>query len=408
VAHKIAQDIYLASPLFSEAERAFNASIAAGLRERSLTVFLPQELSANHTQAPTESQIFVGDTQALLSSRLMLAVLDGETTDAGVATEIGIALSHHIPVVGLWTDIRQRRLGSGRMYRNIYVTGAINHNGTIATSSSDAIERCVSLLSSEPRNHLQEAERIETMFKTRDDSLSALRGFFPTAYDPTFSHDEFIVNLIAKYAADNLNTVIDYGCGGATLSASLRRVFPNSRYIGVDRSAANSPNSSTQKELLPTDRRSADVLVLSFVLHDYHDKIGLTGHLREFIRPGGVVILLDLEKGDLPILTGHFERQLLRFGACHTDARLSAGSMRHLSERMGFSVVESGLKTLEITFPTSDILETYLTAFGIDEGFDLGLVRHHGPGLAQAIKGGLETLTFPFRDYRSFVYAVLR
>ena len=38
----------------------------------------------------------------------MIALLDGLTIDAGVASEIGVAYAKGIPVIGLYTDTRQQ------------------------------------------------------------------------------------------------------------------------------------------------------------------------------------------------------------------------------------------------------------------------------------------------------------
>jgi nucleoside 2-deoxyribosyltransferase len=127
-------DIYLANGLFSEADRAFNVRLANALRSRGLTVFLPQETPQNHGAAPTAEGIFLSDARAVLRSRILFAVIDGEVIDSGVACEIGIAVAAGIPIVALWTDIRRKRTGEGRMYHNIFVTGGIEQNGRIFDS----------------------------------------------------------------------------------------------------------------------------------------------------------------------------------------------------------------------------------------------------------------------------------
>jgi len=51
-------------------------------------------------------------------------VLDDETIDSGVASEIGLAHAAGRAVVGVYTDIRRDR-AEGRMYKNLYVLGLI-------------------------------------------------------------------------------------------------------------------------------------------------------------------------------------------------------------------------------------------------------------------------------------------
>src|SRR5699024_11976953 len=50
------------------------------------------------------------DTKKVKESQLMIALLDGTAIDSGVASEIGVAYSHQIPILALYTDSRQ--LGS--------------------------------------------------------------------------------------------------------------------------------------------------------------------------------------------------------------------------------------------------------------------------------------------------------
>ncbi|WP_315828398.1 MULTISPECIES: nucleoside 2-deoxyribosyltransferase [unclassified Bradyrhizobium] len=401
-------DIYLASPLFSEAERDFNAKIAIELRRKSFSVFLPQELPANHDRAPTEAQIFCGDTRAVLDSRLLLAVLDGETTDAGVATEIGIALSHHIPIVGLWTDIRQARLGSGRMYRNIYVTGAIQHNGKITNCLPDAVTECERILSEHPHTFAEEERALRALFEARCSHLQALPDFFKSAYQPAIDSDKLVADLITRNAGPLVRRIVDFGCGVGRLSSTLKITHPDASYLGID--ALNSAGTfpEIRPRLAESDNRSADVLVLSFVAHDYRHKRALLETTMRCLVPGGIIVVVDLEKSDLASLTTLFEQDLLRIGKPQADTRLSFGDLQMLSLELGISLIDYGIRICKVTFPNSDILFNYIQAFGIDAGYDLGLVRCHELGLACAIKNCLARARYPFVDSRSFIYGVFR
>ena len=51
--------------------------------------------------------IALADTEKVLESDLMIALLDGLTIDPGVASEIGVAYAKGIPVIGLYTDSEQ-------------------------------------------------------------------------------------------------------------------------------------------------------------------------------------------------------------------------------------------------------------------------------------------------------------
>lgn len=152
--------IYFASPLFTEMEFQYNASIVQKIRDRypNVTVYLPQEAAEiNDKNAYADSkQIAQYDTDELLSSDLILAVLDGIHIDAGVASEVGVAYQAKIPMIGLFTDSRQlgatnakklaalQEVGESQFaYVNLYTVGLIKLNGTVVNSSDalvDAIE----------------------------------------------------------------------------------------------------------------------------------------------------------------------------------------------------------------------------------------------------------------------------
>lgn len=106
--------IYLAAPLFNEAELAYNKSLKNRLRDY-FDVFLPQEnglllrdLVANGTSAVlAERMVFEADIAAMKESDLIVAVLNGAHIDEGVAFELGFSFALGKKCVGLKTDIRQ-------------------------------------------------------------------------------------------------------------------------------------------------------------------------------------------------------------------------------------------------------------------------------------------------------------
>lgn len=101
--------IYLAAPLFSDAERVYNAELAATLRAEGYSVFLPQDSEANiaaHAGERTPAEIFRGDLAALRAADIVVAVIDGADADSGTAWEMGYAYAAGKPVVALRTDFR--------------------------------------------------------------------------------------------------------------------------------------------------------------------------------------------------------------------------------------------------------------------------------------------------------------
>jgi nucleoside 2-deoxyribosyltransferase len=107
---------------------------------------LPQENEAiNDKTAYADSKmIALADTEKVLESQLMIALLDGITIDAGVASEIGVAYAKNIPILGLYTDTRQQgsehpkklaalqTAGENQFhYLNLYTVGLVKLNGEI-------------------------------------------------------------------------------------------------------------------------------------------------------------------------------------------------------------------------------------------------------------------------------------
>lgn len=101
--------IYLAGPLFSLSERDFNRALAQALRDRmpSCTVILPQEHASTIVGQPGFlEKVFDYSLQSILTSDVVIAILDGPDADAGTCVEIGYAYAHKKPIIGVRTDFR--------------------------------------------------------------------------------------------------------------------------------------------------------------------------------------------------------------------------------------------------------------------------------------------------------------
>lgn len=140
--------VYWANALFSEADREFSAKCVAVIRSRGYSVYLPQEATVNHAIEPSAEDIFRIDTEAIIKSKVLIACVDQETIDSGVACEVGIAYASKIPIIGVYTDIRQYRRGPNRMYKNPYVMGAITANGVIVSDIEQVLHHLSSYLNS--------------------------------------------------------------------------------------------------------------------------------------------------------------------------------------------------------------------------------------------------------------------
>jgi len=99
--------VYLAAPLFSEAECDFNRKIKKELHSLGIKVFLPQEDSNNvHDKNNRQKIIFDKNLKGIENSDILVAVIDGADVDSGTAWEIGYAFAKGKPVIGLRTDFR--------------------------------------------------------------------------------------------------------------------------------------------------------------------------------------------------------------------------------------------------------------------------------------------------------------
>ena len=97
--------LYLAGPLFTQAERAWNERLAAALSAAGHRVFLPQtEVKA--LASLDADAIFKVDIDGVRSAEAVVAVLDGADPDSGTSFECGLAFAMGIPIVGLRTDFR--------------------------------------------------------------------------------------------------------------------------------------------------------------------------------------------------------------------------------------------------------------------------------------------------------------
>lgn len=99
--------VYLAAPLFSEAECDFNRKLRDELISAGFIVFLPQEDSNNvKDMLDRQKIIFNKNLKGIENSDIIVAVIDGADIDSGTAWEIGFAFAKGKPVLGLRTDFR--------------------------------------------------------------------------------------------------------------------------------------------------------------------------------------------------------------------------------------------------------------------------------------------------------------
>lgn len=186
--------IYFASPLFSEMEQRYNEWLASMIEERftpfypDFEMYVPQRnMAINSKDAYADSRdIAQADTDELLSSDILVAVLDGSTIDVGVATEIGVAYQAGMPIVGLYTDSRQsggtntKKLNalqdiaeSQFSYINLYTVGLIKLNGRVVSTVDGLfgeLDFLINELDELANTEESDSDSIEDFFKDLNDS----------------------------------------------------------------------------------------------------------------------------------------------------------------------------------------------------------------------------------------------
>lgn len=150
--------IYFASPLFSMSEQSFNEQVVEYIRENipGAEVYLPQENeSINDKSGYADSEMIAnGDNKYLEEADILVAVLDGQTVDVGVAAEVGYFYSMNKPIIGLYTDSRQGTYGNQQKidaldeiaesqfsYINLYLVGLIKMRGDIFARIEELVFR---------------------------------------------------------------------------------------------------------------------------------------------------------------------------------------------------------------------------------------------------------------------------
>ena len=104
--------VYLASPMFSQAEKDYNLKIAHLLEEYGYEVFLPQRdgLEAAFLKDKSEQElaelIFNLDYQEVLKADIIFMNIDGRVPDEGANVELGMGYAVGKRCYGFKTDTR--------------------------------------------------------------------------------------------------------------------------------------------------------------------------------------------------------------------------------------------------------------------------------------------------------------
>lgn len=148
---------YLANGLFSIGDRIVNEKIAHELRNeiKGIDLYVPQENDSinDKTNFADSLMIAEADSEKLIQSDVLVAVIDGVEIDSGVAAEIGLFSSLNRPIIALCTDIRAKSdfdekkfyalsksiFENQYLYRNLFVIGLIKQNGIVVNSIEELV-----------------------------------------------------------------------------------------------------------------------------------------------------------------------------------------------------------------------------------------------------------------------------
>ena len=135
--------IYFAGPLFSAAERDWNAALAAALREAGHEVFLPQEQEPGKDAAG----IFATDVGGIDWADGIVAIMDGADPDSGTCWEVGYSYGKK-PIVLVRTDMRRNAGSGGSGYNPMLTESATVRVDAVAAPMDRVVTEVLAALAS--------------------------------------------------------------------------------------------------------------------------------------------------------------------------------------------------------------------------------------------------------------------
>jgi nucleoside 2-deoxyribosyltransferase len=133
----MAQLVYLAGPLFSDAERGFLELMVDALAKSSnldskADFFLPHRDGGELGKGPHRKDIFRLDISQVDSAKIVVALLDGQDVDSGTCIELGYAYAKKKKIFGLLTDFRAYHTTDPEPHRpNLMVWGVCEEGHTL-------------------------------------------------------------------------------------------------------------------------------------------------------------------------------------------------------------------------------------------------------------------------------------
>ncbi len=142
----MARLVYVAGPLFSEAERTFLEKMVDILAESAnldpyKDFFLPHRDGGELGKGPKRKDIFDLDMNKLNSADIVVALLDGQDVDSGTCIELGYAHAKGKKIFGILTDFRSYYTSDVEPHRpNLMIWGVCEKGATLFHKLTDLAE----------------------------------------------------------------------------------------------------------------------------------------------------------------------------------------------------------------------------------------------------------------------------
>lgn len=135
--------VYVAGPLFSQAEREFLEKIVDCLAQTAhldpiKNFFLPHRDGGELGKGPNRHDIFNLDINKINAADVIIALLDGQDSDSGTCIELGYAYSLNKKIFGILTDFRSYCTNDHEPQRpNLMVWGVCEEGKTLFHNLDD-------------------------------------------------------------------------------------------------------------------------------------------------------------------------------------------------------------------------------------------------------------------------------
>jgi len=129
--------VYVAGPLFADAERSYLELMVEELSNSSnldpdADFFLPHRDGGELGKGPARKDIFQLDIRQVNSAKIIVALLDGQDIDSGTCIELGYAYAKGKKIFGLLTDFRAYKTADAEPHRpNLMVWGVCEEGKTV-------------------------------------------------------------------------------------------------------------------------------------------------------------------------------------------------------------------------------------------------------------------------------------